>query len=226
MRHHQHPLPGMGCCDLQHSLRDSRRQALETLARGSSEPDVRGQSSFRGELLLDLLPGEAREDANVGFSELGSGRHREAHSGGDDLRRLHSPREVTRVHGSEGRRREPLGKLARLCPTNLVERRVGVPLEAPVAVPVGLSVPRQQDRRRHGGYGSRMPILEVTALPQGLNVDVGAVASALTRAVATALGEEARGTWVVWRTVKPGHYVEGAEAAVVQPVDTHPPSCA
>lgn len=50
-----------------------------------------------------------------------------------------------------------------------------------------------------------MPILEVTALPQAPDVDVEAVAAALTRSVAAELGEGQSGTWVVWRTVESGH---------------------
>jgi hypothetical protein len=68
-----------------------------------------------------------------------------------------------------------------------------------------------------------MPVVEVTALPQQDHVDEGAVTAALARAVAGALAEDARGTWVVWRTVEPGRYVEGDDAPPVQPPGTHPP---
>lgn len=68
-----------------------------------------------------------------------------------------------------------------------------------------------------------MPIVEVTALPQAPEIDLGSVTAALTRAVAAELGEDQSGTWVVWRTVQPGAYVEGSTAAAVQPASTHPP---
>ena len=68
-----------------------------------------------------------------------------------------------------------------------------------------------------------MPILEVSALPQPAGVDVGAVSTALTRAVASELGEDPGGTWVVWRTVGAGHYAEGDVAPTIQPRSTHPP---
>jgi hypothetical protein len=68
-----------------------------------------------------------------------------------------------------------------------------------------------------------MPVVEVTALPQPAGVDVGAATAALARAVSSALGEEPAGTWVVWRTVEPGRYLEGADAPAVQPPSTHPP---
>ena len=41
--------------------------------------------------------------------------------------------------------------------------------------------------------------------------------------MAAELDEDQSGTWVVWRTVEPGWYVEGDAAAAVQPVSTHPP---
>jgi len=49
------------------------------------------------------------------------------------------------------------------------------------------------------------------------------VAASLSRAVAAVLGEEPSGTWVVWRTIEPGSYVEGDDAPALQPTSTHPP---
>ena len=51
-----------------------------------------------------------------------------------------------------------------------------------------------------------MPVIEVRALPQADGVDPSAAAAAVARAVAAELGEEPRGTWVVWGTVEPGRY--------------------
>jgi phenylpyruvate tautomerase PptA (4-oxalocrotonate tautomerase family) len=68
-----------------------------------------------------------------------------------------------------------------------------------------------------------MPVIEVSALPQREGIDVRAASAALTKAVAALLGEEPRGTWVVWRTIEPGRYVEGGDAPAVQPPATHPP---
>jgi phenylpyruvate tautomerase PptA (4-oxalocrotonate tautomerase family) len=68
-----------------------------------------------------------------------------------------------------------------------------------------------------------MPVVRVQALPQP-GVDVGAVASAVARALAAELGEDPRGTWVTWQTVDA--YAEGGESPSVQPGATHPPIAA
>lgn len=68
-----------------------------------------------------------------------------------------------------------------------------------------------------------MPVLEVTALPQPDRVQLGDVASRLSEAVARVLGEEPRGTWVLWRTIEPGRYAEHGDAPALQPPATHPP---
>ena len=68
-----------------------------------------------------------------------------------------------------------------------------------------------------------MPILEVTALPQPGSVDIAAVESALSRAVAAELGEDPAGTWVVWRSLELGRYAEGDAVPASQPATTHPP---
>jgi phenylpyruvate tautomerase PptA (4-oxalocrotonate tautomerase family) len=72
-------------------------------------------------------------------------------------------------------------------------------------------------------YGNVMPVIEVAALPQAAHVDVSRVAATLSSAVASELGEDPSGTWVVWRTIEPGSYVEGRDAPTVQPDSTHPP---
>ncbi|HEU0337126.1 MAG TPA: hypothetical protein VFR43_11260 [Gaiellaceae bacterium] len=68
-----------------------------------------------------------------------------------------------------------------------------------------------------------MPVIEVSALPQRDEADTAAAAAAVTEAAAALLGEEPRGTWVVWRTIEPGLYAEGDLAPAVQPPATHPP---
>lgn len=95
-------------------------------------------------------------------------------------------------------------------------------LDAPVAIPVGLAVARKEESGLHVGYGSRMPILEVTALPQAESVDIEAVEQALVRAASAELGGAAA-VWVVWRSLEPGHYSEGDAAPATQPATTHPP---
>lgn len=66
-------------------------------------------------------------------------------------------------------------------------------------------------------------MIEVTALPQADAVDTSAAAAAVARAAAAELGEDPRGTWIVWQTIEAGAYAEGADAPAVQPAATHPP---
>ena len=70
---------------------------------------------------------------------------------------------------------------------------------------------------------SVVPILQVTALPQPLQVDLGDAATALAHAAAAALGEPPNGVWVTWQTLEPGLYSEGGDAPAAQPRSTHPP---
>lgn len=176
-----------------------------------------------GEALCDLGAREAGPGPDVHLAQSGICNHRDRVRRREDLGGFEGTTEVARVDSVEGRRRQLLCELARLSAPCLVERGVSVALESSLKIPVGLAVPRKQDRRGHVDYGSRMPVLEVTALPQAPRVDLESVAAALTRAVAAELGEDQSGTWVVWRTVDPGGYVEGSTAAAVQPTSTHPP---
>lgn len=66
-----------------------------------------------------------------------------------------------------------------------------------------------------------MPLIAIRALPQQDGVDVDAAMREVTQAVATLIGGEPRGTWATWETIE--RYVEGGEAATVQPFSTHPP---
>ena len=69
-----------------------------------------------------------------------------------------------------------------------------------------------------------MPILQVTALPQPVAIDVSAASAALALAVSVELGEELSGTWVTWQTLAAGTYIEGdTRGPEQQPRATHPP---
>jgi phenylpyruvate tautomerase PptA (4-oxalocrotonate tautomerase family) len=83
-------------------------------------------------------------------------------------------------------------------------------------------VPDEEDRG-HLDYGTDVPVLEVTALPQADGFDLAATCAALSEAVAAALDEQPEGTWVVWRTVPAGAYSEHRHAPSTQPRATHPP---
>ena len=65
-----------------------------------------------------------------------------------------------------------------------------------------------------------MPVIRIRALPQR-HADARAVSIAVAEAVAAALGEDPRGTWVTWETVDA--YAEGRAVPSEQPRDTHPP---
>jgi phenylpyruvate tautomerase PptA (4-oxalocrotonate tautomerase family) len=65
-----------------------------------------------------------------------------------------------------------------------------------------------------------VPVIRIRALPQH-HADVRTVSIAVAEAVAAALGEEPRGTWVTWETVDA--YAEGGVVPSEQPRDTHPP---
>jgi len=65
-----------------------------------------------------------------------------------------------------------------------------------------------------------VPVIRIRALPQR-HGDVRTVSIAVAEAVAAALGEDTRGTWVTWETVDA--YAEGGVVPSEQPPDTHPP---
>ena len=68
-----------------------------------------------------------------------------------------------------------------------------------------------------------MPVIEIRALPQPANVDIGRVLDVVTHAVAAVLGEEPRGSWATWEEIPFTHYSEGGVTVTEQPATTHPP---
>ena len=104
--------------------------------------------------LRDLCSGEARPRPDIHLPQTGVRDHGHAVRCRNDLGRLVRAPQVARVDGVEPHRRESLGELARLGAAGRVERRVGMSLKAPLTVPVGLPMSRQQDRRRHDGHRS------------------------------------------------------------------------
>jgi phenylpyruvate tautomerase PptA (4-oxalocrotonate tautomerase family) len=71
-------------------------------------------------------------------------------------------------------------------------------------------------------YRDSVPIIEIHALPPGVDLDVTSALIRVTTAVAAFLDEDPRGTWAIWRPVAPGAYAEGTEAPAVQPRGSHP----
>ena len=80
----------------------------------------------------------------------GSSEHRQAEPRAEDLRGLLRAREVARVDRRDVVRLEPLSELRRLPPSVVVQRPVGVALEAARRVPVGLAV-ANEEQRGHAG---------------------------------------------------------------------------
>ena len=85
---------------------------------------------------------------DVAFAEQRVDDHRQALAFGDDLRRFVRAPEIARVDPLERLVDEEFGQRARLLAAPLVQRRIGVSLEATVPVPVGLSV-AGEDQGRH-----------------------------------------------------------------------------
>ena len=97
--------------------------------------------------LLDLRPGEALPLADVDLAQLAQRDNVGAEARRDDLRCLARPREVARVDELDRLAGELGRERVRLLASRLVERRVGVALEAPLAVPVRLAVPHEEQLR-------------------------------------------------------------------------------
>ena len=68
-----------------------------------------------------------------------------------------------------------------------------------------------------------MPVVEIRALPQRDGIEIGAVLTALTAALAALLNEEPSGTWATWEEIAPARYAEGGDTPLSQPRETHPP---
>lgn len=105
-----------------------------------------------GEALLDLRVGQPRPGADVDLPQAWVCGYRYIAGGDDDLGRLRGTLQVARVDGVELDVCQSAGKLVSLRTPGLVERRIGVPLVATVAVPVGLSV-ADEEELGHGRLG-------------------------------------------------------------------------
>jgi hypothetical protein len=97
---------------------------------------------------LDLAHGQAFPFPDVDLAQARIDLDAEAMRASDDRGRVARAAQVARVHGRDRLVGERCRERARLLASELIQRPVGVPLPATVAVPVGLAVPRQ-DQRRH-----------------------------------------------------------------------------
>ena len=106
-----------------------------------------------GEAPLDLFPGQARPLPDVHLAKVRERAHGHAPCGRDEPRSLDSTPEIARVHGRETGGGELLGERASLRAPPLAERRIGVALKPPVAVPLGLPVTHEEERRHRSCRG-------------------------------------------------------------------------
>src|ERR671935_154073 len=96
---------------------------------------------------LDLVPGQRLPRADVDLAQALDRRRRQTVALGDRLRGLERAQQRARIDGCDLLIRERRGELGRLLPPELVQRGVGVALEAALAVPVGLAVACEKDLR-------------------------------------------------------------------------------
>ena len=128
------------------SARPPRARARQRAAR-ASPPSGRSPPGKRSSISACVRPDQ--EPTSIS-RRPGSAIDRHAVRRGDDLGRLVRAPQVARVDGVERRRRASCSaSAARLLAAGLVQRRVGPALPAALAVPVGLAVPCEEDRR-HG----------------------------------------------------------------------------
>src|SRR5438270_2562557 len=99
------------------------------------------------EPLLDLRARQAGPRADVDLAQARVCDDGHAVRRGDDLRGLVRALEVARVDRVERDEAQLFGQLAGLRASGVVQRRIGPALPDPVAVPVGLAVSCEEDRR-------------------------------------------------------------------------------
>src|SRR5688572_9310275 len=68
-----------------------------------------------------------------------------------------------------------------------------------------------------------MPILHIRALPQKDPEKIQTALRETCLAIAKAYDCKPEQVWATWEELKPGFYFEGANPAVIQPEQTHPP---
>ena len=173
---------------LGHDRRERRKDALcELLVRLPAAPAVLAAPppvERAGVERLDVGVRKALPFADVDLAELRSRNDGHVEARADDLGRLARSAEVARIHGIGALAGELLGERARLCPSVLVQRRVGVALEPLLDVPVGLAV-ANEEQLRHPHYASavNLGLRNRVCLVTGSTAGIG-------RATARLLAEE------------------------------------
>ena len=68
-----------------------------------------------------------------------------------------------------------------------------------------------------------MPILQMSGLPQKHPERISQALKVTALALAEIYGCDPKHVWVTWRTIEPDYFVEGDQAAQMQPDQTQPP---
>jgi len=102
----------------------------------------------------DFLVEQPLPGPEIAFAQGGNRDDLETAWFGDRPGRVERAGQIAGVDRVHSRAREVLGESASLCPPSVVQRRVRVPLDAVLEVPVRLAVAGQQDRRHGVSYPS------------------------------------------------------------------------
>jgi len=102
---------------------------------------------------LDLLVGASLVAAVMPLAQAPLDAKLQSVRGGDRLGRLARAQQVARIDGGERPRAQPQCGLAGLLEALLVERRVELPLEAPLAVPGSDAVPDEDELGAQASLG-------------------------------------------------------------------------
>src|SRR5262249_52123110 len=143
----ENALAGMASCDVDESGNHARCQLVVRLAAfpARAPVDARGLR----EPLPDLVDRETFPATDVDLPQPLEAARLEAEVSPDDVGGLARSPERARVDRREQLVAEQEGERTRLLAAGIVERPVRMPLEAPLAVPVGLAVPHEDERRGH-----------------------------------------------------------------------------
>jgi len=145
----EHVISCMATAEVEQRGDDACRELLVRLAvRPTGSP--RDVGSLR-EPRPDLVHGHALPVADVDLAESLELLRLEPQLLGNDPSRLARASQRARVDRAQAFGAQDVSELASLPASGLVERSVGVPLEAALAIPVGLAVSDEDDRRRHAG---------------------------------------------------------------------------
>jgi len=144
-------LPAVSTGDLFYALSDSGEPLADTLApRNRPIDDALAVNSERLRLFLQRSRyAHARQDAQVPFAQALIELDRQSADVGDGLGRLPRAHKVAAVDGGERAAGKTLRERVGLAQTACVQRNLQVPLDAPLGIPVRLTVADEQDAGGH-----------------------------------------------------------------------------